>query len=83
MNNMNQLKLWNKIFIEKNKYFMNNRETFYNLALYYLPVKSDSIILDIGCGNSSFIELLYQNFIFKNISTLATPANSSGYFMAR
>lgn len=67
---MKQLKSWNKVFIEKNKYHVGNREIFYNLAFKYLPYNCNSTILDVGCGNGTFIKLLNQKFVFHNIFLL-------------
>jgi predicted SAM-dependent methyltransferase len=41
------------------KYSTNRRGPFYDLAIDYLPKKKDSVLLDIGCGDGSFVDRLH------------------------
>lgn len=71
-----QIKMYNESYRQRKIYNTISRYPFYDLAAKYLPINSDSIVLDIGCGNGDFDNYLDLATKYKNLYLLdGNPIN--------
>ena len=67
---MNNFNSWIKSFKNRKEYSSNKREPFYDLALPYLPVNKDAVIVDIGSGSGGVGKRLDLHKTYKNVILL-------------
>jgi SAM-dependent methyltransferase len=61
---------WRIPFEERRKYCTMDRFPFYDIAAEYLPEDKESIVVDIGAGNGSFVKHLNLSDRYKNLYLL-------------
>ncbi len=61
---------WKESFNTRSQYATTDRDPFYIIAGNYLPEDKSSVVVDIGCGDGDFAELLKLNEEYINLYLL-------------